>query len=188
MARILKIGNIEYWYCENCGFLKKNTELSLIEEKKRYDLHNCDDAYVEYMSKLAEQMIPYLNEGVSLDFGCGKLHTLSDILNKRGIKTEYYDLFYYPLFPEKKFDNIIMVEVFEHLKNPYEELIHLRKYLKDKGKIIIITKPYTYENLEKWWYLRDITHRSFIRNDTLSFWGLPYKTSCFGDIFILECI
>ena len=125
-----------------------------------------------------------------LDFGCGKIHALADILNKNGFNCSYYDLFYYPEFPNLLFDTIIMIEVFEHLEEPYNVLLNLKKYLKKSGRVIFQTKVYP-DNLDNWWYLRDTTHVSFIKNETILKWceQLGYKVVGISrDIFILECI
>lgn len=186
-----KIKDKVFLQCPNCLFLQKTEILCLDDQKKRYDFHQCDDAYVAYIKKIVEEIYPYLLNGCTLDFGCGKIHALSDILNKIGIESYYYDLFYYPVLPEKQYKNIILVEVFEHLENPFQELKKCFSLLKPDGRIIIKTKSYPEQGLDQWWYLRDTTHISFIVPKTLEIWGnlLGFRLSSQnGDIFVLERI
>ncbi len=185
----LIINGTMYQQCLNCGFLTKVDKLSESLEKRRYDFHVCDDKYLNYMNDVVNLISPFLKEGSCLDFGCGKIHALSDILNARGISCSYYDLYYFDL-PLDIYDNIILIEVFEHLHEPYEELMKLFKHLRSGGKIIIMTKPYIDSYLENnWWYLRDSTHYSFVKDHTLKKWDLPCKVSQVReDIFVLESI
>ena len=122
-----------------------------------------NDDYVKYQEKFYMQIKDFLGENV-LDFGCGDNHILSDILIKNGIKSSYYDLYFYPDENYKKhlYNAIILEEVIEHLKDPKEVLSSLILLLNSKGKLIIRTQfiPKDVFN-KKWWYLRDTTHISF---------------------------
>lgn len=183
------IQNTRVKSCKNCGLIQKIEFLSFQEEKKRYDLHVCDEGYQNYLYKVFERIKNEIKPGRVLDFGCGRIHLLADIIKEYGLDCSYYDLIYYPTFPDGSFDTIILVEVFEHLKNPYEELKRLEGILNSFGKIIIITQPYDDVDLEKWWYFRDKTHISFIQKNTIEAWHLPFKIlKKNGDIFVLERI
>lgn len=176
-------------HCLTCGLIQKKTFLSLEEEKKRYDFHVCDDGYKKYMEGILNQIKYDIKPGRILDFGCGQIHLLSDLLCEKGQDCVYYDFFYYPIFPKGLFDTIVLVEVFEHLKDPLQELQKMEKMLTSHGKIIIVTQPYDGENLEKWWYFRDTTHVSFIHSKTIQFWNLPFQILHKNrNIFILERI
>ncbi|MDE5856057.1 MAG: class I SAM-dependent methyltransferase [Anaeroplasmataceae bacterium] len=183
-----KIQDVPVEICPLCGLITKKRSISLEEERKRYDAHICDEGYVKYMQSIFSKISPFI-QGIVLDYGCGKIHLLSDILCEQGFNSKFYDLHYYPELPKQTFDTIILVEVFEHLKDPYDELIHLEKMLNSKGRIILVTKPYDDIDMNKWWYFRDITHVSFIRKNTLSYWNLDMKIiEQKGDIFVLERI
>lgn len=166
MEKIL-IEKKEFYSCPNCDYLKKVEILSSADEKKRYDFHCCDENYKRYMKDIFMKLREILGSGLSLDYGCGKIHILSDILNENGMSCMYYDLYYFPQIPDNTFDNIILIEVFEHISDIYQALQNLKKRLNPNGKIIIMTQPQP-KDLEHWWYLRDETHISFVTNKTMS--------------------
>lgn len=88
-----------------------------------------------------------------LDCGCGRA-TLRDYIAKeiyyagiekdknidipKGIKVYYLDLDK-EFSIKEKFDNIVLSEVIEHLKNPEKTLLKLRSLLTKDGQIIITT-------------------------------------------------
>ena len=184
-----KIQGLSTRICPKCGLITKESRISFQEERKRYDAHICDEGYVQYMESLYEKLKKFMNGPTALDYGCGKIHILSNIVNQNGVECDYYDLHYYPKLLEKSYDTIFLIEVFEHLYEPYDELFKLQNMLKPNGRIIIVTKPYDGVDLEHWWYFRDSTHISFITKKTLTFWNLDLKiiAQC-GDIFVLERI
>lgn len=76
-----------------------------------------------------------------LDFGCGNGMLLKD-LNDAGIKCSGYDKFNptYKKLPKKEtFDIVIMVEVIEHLNDPFQELDLIYKSLVKGGTVMIET-------------------------------------------------
>ncbi len=178
----------EYYLCPSCGYLKKVNILNAKEEKERYDKHICDSGYLEYMRRVYNSLRPYLRDGATIDFGCGKIHALANIMNEDNRHCDYYDLYYYNNMPNSKYDNIILIEVFEHIEDIYALLEDLKGRLNNKGRIIIMTKPKSKE-LSGWWYLRDSTHISFIEPKTMevlgSLLGLEVEIDKFNDIFIL---
>lgn len=156
--------NIKFLQCPNCNYLKKCKLPSDTESITRYDKHVCDDNYVLYMNKIYDEIKEYLVRNTTLDYGCGKIHLLSDILNNNGYNSSYYDLYYYNIEIPNKVDNIILIEVFEHISDPVMLLTNLKKHLTNNGRIIIKTEVVV-KNLNNWWYLRDITHVSFVSFD-----------------------
>ncbi len=186
--KALYIQKNKYTLCPKCGLLSKISSLSMEEERKRYDLHQWDGNYVKYMQKVYSEIKPWI-QGYCLDFGCGKYHTLANLLNEDGIPCAYYDLHYYPNQEVEIYDTILLIEVFEHLKEPYDVLKSLISKLTASGRIIIKTKPYDGQNLDHWWYLRDETHMNFILKQTFSHWELNLKMIYQkGDIFVLKRI
>jgi SAM-dependent methyltransferase len=76
-----------------------------------------------------------------LDFGCGNGMLLKD-LKDAGIKCTGYDKFNpkFKKLPKKEtFDIVIMVEVIEHLNEPFAELDLIYKSLVKGGKVMIET-------------------------------------------------
>lgn len=161
----LKVNNIAYFSCENCGYLRKKEVPNSSLEKARYDDHICDENYLKYMESVYQKIKPYIS-GRCLDFGCGKIHALANILNENNYNCYYYDLYYYKDFPSGLFDTIILIEVFEHILDIYSLINSLKELLNQNGKIIIMTKKKVYP-LDNWWYLRDITHVSFVDSKTM---------------------
>lgn len=159
------INNEPFFLCEKCGYLRKKNIPNKEEEKERYDHHICDLGYQKYMEGVMNRLMPNIS-GKCLDFGCGKIHALADLLNSQNIPCDYYDLYYYPEFPKGKFDTILLIEVFEHILDSKELLLSLKDLLNENGKIIIMTQKKKYP-LETWWYLRDITHISFVDCKTM---------------------
>lgn len=175
--------------CPRCGLLTKMDTISFEEERRRYDEHHWDENYKKYMETVFHRIFPYLQRGISLDYGCGKIHQLADLCNENHYPCDYYDLHYFPVYPKKNYDTILLIEVFEHLREPYNELLKLRSLLKEKGRIIILTKPYDNIPLDKWWYFRDKTHISFLMKNTLSLWDIGLNLILnTEDIFVLERI
>ena len=156
----------KYYICPSCNYLKKDNILNDSAQKERYDMHVCDDGYKKYMNNVFLKIEKYLNKGKSIDYGCGKIHYLRDILVDNNYDCDYFDLFYYNHKINDKYDNIILIEVFEHIEDIYSFLIMLKGMLNKNGRIIIMTQAIP-DNFENWWYLRDSTHVSFVNYKTM---------------------
>lgn len=186
-----QINKIFYYECHNCGYLRKKDIPNPELEKKRYDAHICDNGYLEYMNNVFLKIKNYLNNGKSLDYGCGQIHALSDILNNNNYQCDYYDLYYYNNLKNEKYDNIILIEVFEHIEDIHNLIINLKSMLNSNGRIIIMTKEKPVD-LNNWWYLRDITHISFIEYKTMlklaEMLDLRLVYDKENSLFIFECI
>lgn len=152
--------NIEYYLCPNCGYLRKKKLPTSDEELNRYNKHVCDDNYLLYMNRVYDNIKKYIYGNKILDYGCGKIHALSDILKNNGFDSYYYDLYYYDIDIPFGMDTIILIEVFEHIADLKGILIKLKKHLNNNGRIIIQTVVVP-KNPNNFWYLRDITHVSF---------------------------
>lgn len=151
--------NKEFYLCLNCGYLRKKKIPTKEEELDRYNKHICDDKYLVYMNNIYENIKEYIYGNRILDYGCGKIHALSDILNNNGYKAFYYDLYYYNIDIPYAIDTIILIEVFEHISDLKGLLINLKRHLNSNGRIII--KTLVVKEAKDYWYLRDITHISF---------------------------
>lgn len=167
----LTINNMDFLYCKSCEALYKEKTPNKDEEKSRYMFHQIDEGYKEYMKNIFLKIKDYLNPGISLDFGCGKENTLEMIATKYNFKFYSYDLYFKPFkYKDFKYDNIVLNEVFEHIKDPFNLILELKSLLKEDGKIIILTATHN-NNFNNWWYLRDITHVSFYSKKTLEIIG-----------------
>lgn len=180
-----------FYRCPHCAFLRKEQILSPKEQKNRYDYHQVDENYLKYMNGIVQKIRPLLVGKKILDFGCGKLPALANLLKQEGYETFYYDLFYFPKKIQEQMDTIVMIEVFEHLEDPWETLKTCIGQLNPHGKILIKTQPYEKDNLDSWWYLRDDTHLNFVLPSTLRQWcsqlGLDFHQAD-EDIFVLRRI
>ena len=82
----LSLDRYDLYQCPVCEFVKKKNILSSCLEKARYDQHVCDSGYLKYMNNVYDKIKAYLNDGISLDYGCGQIHALSDILELLDVK------------------------------------------------------------------------------------------------------
>lgn len=105
--------------------------------------------------------------GRALDFGCGHGPVLAEVLTEAGYGADLYDKYFFPRRPwadnSVKYDIITSTEVFEHINHPLLILKILKKLLKPRGVVAIMTQftPQKESDFKKWWYLRDSTHISF---------------------------
>ena len=166
IMKLVKVNNYEMYVCEKCGHMKKKNILPDELQKIRYDNHICDEGYIKYMNNVYGKISKYLNAGISLDYGCGQIHALSDILNSNNQKCDYYDLFYYNKLENKKYDNVILIEVIEHIEDIVSEILKIKEMLNDNGRVIIMTN-FIPDNINNWWYLRDSTHVSFLNESSI---------------------
>jgi 2-polyprenyl-3-methyl-5-hydroxy-6-metoxy-1,4-benzoquinol methylase len=117
-------------------------------------------------------IVPYLKKiQTVLDFGSGPTPVFAELLKRRGLEVDIYDLYYAPkkVYEGKSYDLITSTEVFEHLSQPLEILQLLTEHLKERGYIALMTKfpPKEDEAFLNWWYRRDPTHISFLRQRVL---------------------
>lgn len=141
--------------------LDQKNRISDSEEKLRYLKHQNDtQGYQDYMNNLYQSFIkPYLKSGQTLDFGCGPKQMFKGLI--MGLSA--YDKFFFKddVVFDQTYDNILLIEVIEHLHKPLLELEKLIGILNDGGRLFIKTQFYNLDLLSNWWYLRDQTHVSF---------------------------
>ncbi len=161
-----------YYRCSSCGFvfLDDKHRVDKNREKKQYDQHNNsleNEGYVEMFEEFIDLSIsPYIkNIQTALDFGSGPSPVFAELLKRRGLEVDIYDLFYAPqkVYENKSYDLIISTEVFEHLSQPLEVLELLSQHLNHQGYMVLMTKfpPKEDKAFLNWWYRRDPTHISF---------------------------
>ena len=164
--------------CSVCDllFTTPSSDLSLAQEKKRYEQHNncpTESGYLRHLDRMRIQLAPHLKSGsCGLDFGCGPAKGMSRLFESAGFVMENYDPFFGPALPQQKrqYDFITCAEVVEHFRDPKTELYLMQSLLKPGGWISIMTNLREGDRrVPTWWYLRDSTHRSFYSKRTIEF-------------------
>jgi hypothetical protein len=171
-----KVQDRTYYECQLCSlvFVPREELISFQLEKERYENHQNSEEnsdYIKYLAAIAEKISSKVPKGsTGLDFGCGKSLLMEKILVQQGFSVSSYDLFFHPNQNalEKKYDFILLSEVIEHLRDPYEELRKINGLLKPNGSLIIKTKLLTKEiiDFKNWFYRRDITHIQFFSENS----------------------
>jgi len=167
---------ITYYYCDNCEYIFKSPECyqDFSAQKERYNLHENDEkdaGYQAYFQRFLDFTLPLVGQPkTALDFGCGASSLLAKMLDKEGIKCDYYDPIYHPdtLNDNKKYELIVSTEVFEHLHQPRDVFESLLERLKEGGYLALQTQfhPNDREAFEKWYYHQDPTHIVFFTAKT----------------------
>ncbi len=167
----------DYFHC-SCDliFVARNSVLDPQDEKTRYLSHEnteSDPRYRSYLEKTVNAVTPLLGERRrGLDFGCGASTLLQKIFEERGYRVDSYDLYFHPSdhIWGNKYDFIVMSEVIEHLREPFEELARLRRLLTSQGIIFIKTMYHPGEKglFEEWFYKRDPTHIQFFNESSMA--------------------
>ncbi|MGE3609891.1 MAG: class I SAM-dependent methyltransferase [Bacteriovoracaceae bacterium] len=169
-----------YFLCQNCEliFVPRNQLIPEIKEKERYELHQnaeSDPYYQDYLSQILISVLPLIEKNqVGLDFGCGRTTLLAQLFSQKGIEVDSFD--YYFLKDEtiwnKKYDFIVLSEVIEHLRDPFEEMKSLKNILNPNGKMFIKTKFYPQKSeFDQWFYKRDLTHIQFFNPQSMEHLG-----------------
>lgn len=167
-----------YYFCDNCDYIFKNQDsiLSLEEEKQRYTAHNNtieNLKYVEYFKDFVEQIIPYINGKVGLDYGSGHGNVLEYVMeNFFDYDIDSYDKYFnYDITLKNKYDFVICTEVIEHIQNPIEFIKIIDSYLSSENEIVFKTqfRNMSEEEFYKWWYIRDDTHIGFYNMKTFEY-------------------
>ena len=166
-----------YYHCPQCELIFADAGAIPDPEKERrryleHDNSHENKGYVAMFERfIARVVAPYVSGRADvLEFGCGPVPVLADLLAARGFAVDVYDPFFYPqpLDEEKPYDLITATEVFEHLQTPFETIKHLKTRLKTNGWLAVMTlfHPGPYEFAD-WWYKRDLTHICFYNSRTL---------------------
>lgn len=130
----------------------------------------------------------------SLDFGCGKVPVLGNILKRVGLQSDVYDLYFHSekIYEGKEYELITSTEVVEHLKDPKEYLRLFKSLLKRDGYLVLMTKflPESEKEFLNWWYIRDETHISFFSFKTFEkiaqIFGLEIVDTNHKDVIVLK--
>lgn len=161
----------QYYHCPTCDLITMDESCFLgpQEEQDRYLLHQNtleNEGYVNYLMNFIRTSGIDRLRGVkrALDYGCGPGPVLQVLLERRGIKTDIYDPYFFPKrdFLQYRYDLITCTEVLEHCKNPLATLRLLEALLTEGGVLAVTTIFHTTaDNFNKWWYRQDPTHICF---------------------------
>jgi SAM-dependent methyltransferase len=167
--------------CDHCYlvFVERRHLPKHDEEKSRYEQHNNsieDEGYVQFLMQTIEPALKFLHQnGKGLDYGCGPVPTLSQLLEQRGYTCHNYDPLFFPELPAGPFDFIFATECFEHFFDPAKEMEQLILLLKPQSYLIVMTSLWDNNiNFENWYYTKDFTHVSFFHIKTLAYFAKTY--------------
>jgi len=157
-----------FYGCKECGLVFKDQKNwpSKEVEKARYLEHNNsldDEGYKNFLLNLADPLTKILKKGaLGLDYGCGPVPALSELIGRQGFECSNYDPMFYndKKLLQKKYDFITCCEVVEHFHDPANEFKRLRSLLK-QGGVLAISTQIVPNNFADWWYHKDITHVVF---------------------------
>lgn len=164
----------EYYLCLNCTLIFTNPKHHLPPplEKKRYQQHQNglhDEGYVGFLYTAIDAAKPFLTPKMKgLDYGCGPVPTLSQLLAQEGFTCYNYDPFFYPkLSKRRKYDFIFSTETFEHLRQPAKNLSTIKSFLKPEGVLVVMTSFWEdLSSFKDWYYPQDPTHIIFFHSTT----------------------
>ncbi len=165
-----------YLRCSRCGltFVHPGDRPNHEEERARYETHENDPddpRYRAFLDRLAQPLMERLTPGmVGLDYGSGPGPTLSRMLTERGYPTADYDPFFAPAHDrlEQTFDFVTCSETVEHFHHPAQEFERLAGMVRRPGWLAVMTQLLDDDvDFMTWWYIRDPTHVTLYRHETL---------------------
>lgn len=181
--KILNKYNIDYYMCNNCGFIQTEKPYWLDEVYKDDAISALDTGIVlrnlhnQIITKNLIDTVLIKSKGMFLDYGGGDglfTRLMRDIgynfyLQDKHSVNKYARFFDLTDLKEAKrnFNLITLFEVFEHVENPLELL---NKLFTMSDTILFSTEIYKEnEDLKSWWYLLPESgqHISFVNSKTL---------------------
>lgn len=166
----------QYYHCTCCQLVTVGSQFypSVAVEVARYREHNNginQPGYVNFLKRIIDPALAFIEPGaVGLDYGCGPVPTLSELIARNGNTCYNYD----PLFkfnhPLTSYDFIFATECLEHFHYPRKSLEKILGLIKDKGYLFLMTERWeSLERFRKWYYKGDPTHVSFFHRDTFEY-------------------
>lgn len=177
VEELARVHGDPYLRCARCAltFLHPGRRPSRAEERARYEEHENDPAdarYRAFLDRLAAPLSERLSPGMEgLDYGAGPGPTLSVMLEERGFPMQVWDPFFAPdpRVLEARYDFVTCTETAEHFFEPGEEFRRLDGLLRRPGWLGVMTRVLEDDTaFADWWYVRDPTHVSFYRPETLA--------------------
>lgn len=165
-----------YYFCAQCHmiYVEKVDLLDKQAERDRYLTHQNGiqfEGYINFLKRAIDPALEFINKNMTgLDYGCGPVPTLSEVLKREGYTCEDYDPFFVLNALNKKFGFIFATEVFEHFFDPFKEISRIRSLLQKNGILAIMTERWQdTEQFSKWYYARDNSHVCFYHARTFAY-------------------
>jgi len=165
------------WFrCPHCAlvFLDPARRPGPEEEIARYRLHrnsSDDPGYTAFLQPLVSAIARFVEPGAKgIDYGCGPVPVLSELLSQAGYPTAYYDPFFFPdaAVLADRYDFVACCEVAEHAFSPRQLFERMGDLMRTPGIMAVMTQLYDdAPDFADWWYTRDITHVSFYSSHTM---------------------
>jgi hypothetical protein len=152
------------------------------DEIARYRTHEAgagDPGHRAFLRRLVDPVVAALEAAVGteglgtlegLDFGSGPRPVLSELFQAHGVRMRHWDPLYAPdpAPLAARYDLVVLTEVVEHLKDVKGTLDFLEARVRPGGWLALMTDPERgVVSLDRWYYLRDPTHVSLFRPETL---------------------
>ena len=171
----------KYFWINQCVAEEADIEkIDVIDENKRIKRKkNIASVNMQVENRIRENLGRYVNAEAKtlLDFGGADGKRCINLKDK--YNCEVIELSKYPMCEKvkyvgenlkackgKKYDIILLIHVLEHMNKPVEFLSTIKKYLKRKGGIIIISVPIGY--IKEWQAKGEpLTHCNFYSKDSL---------------------
>ena len=183
----------ELLQCKNCGFIQcseQNDVMKYYEELKDEEYDEECTGRTLHFKKILSIVSKYVSKGTLLDIGAGSGILVQEAL-KMGYKAEgiepskyleakasarglhiHLGVFPHPECPSSlRYDIITMIDVIEHVQEPLNILINIRKVISRDGIVVILTPDVSsvmaYLFGWKWWHFR-YAHIGYFNKKTLN--------------------
>jgi len=168
----------QHLQCHDCGLIQRLPQFQLDQSSEResylkHQMRDDDEGYLKFVNPILSYVPQNFNfEMEGLDFGCGHVPVLGNALIQKGFMLSLFDPYFFPNAEklQRRYDYVICCEVVEHFAQPAKEFRLLRKLLKDRGKLLIMTHLYDQSmDFGTWYYKNDATHVSIFQAKTLQY-------------------
>lgn len=183
----INVNGREYLRCQYCKATMLNPAqwLSAEAEYRQYQGHennSTDSRYRKFLSKVATPLLKKLTpEKTGLDYGCGPVPVLAQILSEAGHSVCCFDPFFFSdkHLLDQTYDFITCTETMEHFHFPAKEFASFGRILRPGGWLAVMTCFQTDDaRFSSWHYRRDPTHVVFYREKTLRYIAENLGWSC----------